>query len=75
VRGLVQRQELGLVGRHVDTDRAVGFAALAGQAEIQRVLDVLVAPAGPPARVRSVAQVTAHHLQQRGDLAGGAVDP
>ena len=43
----VVEQELRLVGRHVDVDRAVGLAALAGQAEVQRVQHLLGAPAVP----------------------------
>ena len=39
------RQELSLVCGHVDVDRAIAFAALASEAEIERFFDVLIAPA------------------------------
>src|SRR6185312_264860 len=39
------RQKFGLVGRHVDVDRAISLAAFAGQTQIQRLFDMLVAPA------------------------------
>ena len=42
--GVVMREELGLVGRHVDPDRALVQAPLAGKAEIEGLLDLLVAP-------------------------------
>ena len=32
---VVMREELGLVGRHVDVDGAIALAAFAGQAEIE----------------------------------------
>ena len=44
--GVLLVQRLGLVGRHVDAGRAVGRAALAGQAEVER----LVRPPGRRAR-------------------------
>ncbi len=37
--GVVVREELGLVGGHVDVDRAVALAAFAGQAQVQGVAD------------------------------------
>jgi hypothetical protein len=51
------RAELGLVGRHVDIDRAVALAALAAEAQIERVLDRVVAPIA-----RDGAAM--HHLEQ-----------
>ena len=42
---VVVRQKLGLVRRHVDVDRAVALASLAGEAQIECVFDRLVAPA------------------------------
>ena len=76
-------EELGLVGRHVDVHRAVALAALAGQAEVQRLLDVLVPPAAlqrvalehlekeprpPTGRVRLLAQeATPVRVQMKGD--------
>ena len=38
-------EELGLVGRHVDVDRAVVRAPLAGQAQVERVIDLAALPA------------------------------
>src|SRR5205807_3565084 len=38
-------KELGLIGRHVDVDRAISFAALARKAQVKRVFHVLVTPA------------------------------
>ena len=38
-------EELGLVGGHVDVDGAIAFAAFAGEAEVEGVLDVLALPA------------------------------
>ncbi len=51
-------KELGLVGRHVDVDRAFALAALAGEAEVERLLDGLIAPA-------SLDRTAAHHLEQQ----------
>jgi hypothetical protein len=50
---VVAGEELGLVGGDVDLDGAVAAAALAGQAEVERLLDVRrrlghVAPEGSP---------------------------
>ena len=42
---VVVGEELGLVGGHVDADRAVGLAALAGQAEVQSIAHLGRAPA------------------------------
>src|SRR5262245_33203347 len=39
------REELGFVGGHVDVDRALALAALAGEAQVEGLLDLL----GPPA--------------------------
>ena len=44
--GLVQ--DLGLVGGHVDAGRAVGRAALAGQAQVERLARPRVTPAAGP---------------------------
>ena len=76
---VVVRQKLGLVGGHVHVDRAVALAALAGQAQVERVLDRFAFPA--------VGQHFAvHHLEQQagpaaramlllaGDLIAGAHD-
>src|SRR5690625_4361139 len=41
----VMVHELGLVGRHVDMHRAFALAALAGEAEIERIMHGLGAPA------------------------------
>ena len=42
---VVVAQELGLVSGHIDVDRALAFAAFAGQAEVKRFFDLVVAPA------------------------------
>ena len=71
---VVVSQELGLVGRHVDVDRAIAQAALAGEAQVERVPDGFGAPpfgdhvalqhleqqASPPAR--RVLLVARHHV-------------
>jgi len=36
------RKKFGLIGRHVDLDRTIAFAALAGEAKIQRFMDVVL---------------------------------
>src|SRR5205085_6748274 len=55
---VVMRAELGLVGRHIDIDRAIVLAALAGEAEIERLLDRIALP--------SVLERPAlHHLEQQ----------
>ena len=41
---VVVRQELRLVRRHVDVHRAVALAALARQAQVERVVDLLALP-------------------------------
>ena len=41
---VVVRQELGLVGGDVDPRRAVAQAALAGEAQVERLVDVVVVP-------------------------------
>src|SRR5688572_9217723 len=51
------REELGLVGGHIDADRAFGLACLARETEIQRLLELLALPA---ARDRLAAQ----HLEE-----------
>src|SRR6185312_595461 len=55
---VVMREELRLVRRHVDGDRAVVLAALALQAEIECLGDRLAAPA-------VLDDVAAHHLEQQ----------
>ena len=62
-------EELGLVGGHVDVGRAVGLAALAGQAQVERVLDRVAAPAVGD---RGVA-VAVEHLEQQPRPAPGRV--
>src|SRR5215475_188003 len=44
---VIVRQELGLVGRQIDRHRALGLAALARQAQVERLFDFLAAPAIP----------------------------
>src|SRR6185312_11875268 len=41
----VMGKELGLVGRHVYTDRTISFTTLARKAEVKRILHVVIAPA------------------------------
>src|SRR6266567_9617100 len=41
---VVVREKLGFIGRHIDIDGAIALTALAGQAQVQRLLDMLVAP-------------------------------
>jgi hypothetical protein len=55
------REELGLVARDVDPHRALVQAPLAGQAEVEGVLDRLAAPA---AGDRGIA-VAVEHLEQQ----------
>src|SRR5580693_2830404 len=38
------RQELGLIGGHIHSDGTIAFATFTGKAEVDRVLDVFVAP-------------------------------
>jgi hypothetical protein len=45
VSRVVVVQELGLVGGHIDVDRAFAFADFAGQAEIKRFFNLIVFPA------------------------------
>src|SRR5579884_250857 len=54
---VVVREELRLVGRHVDADRTLVLAALAGEAEVERLLDLFRAPA-------AVEGLAAHHLEE-----------
>src|ERR671912_733212 len=54
---VVVREELGLVRRHVDADWTFRFARLAGEAEIQRVLDLCAFPSGGDG-------LPAQHLEQ-----------
>src|ERR1035437_4568036 len=42
---VVMREEFSFVGRDVDAHRTVALASLAGEAEIERVLDLFAAPA------------------------------
>ena len=56
--GVVVGHELGLVGGHVDADRAVDLAALARQAQVERLLDRLRAPAAE-------VGVALKHLEQQ----------
>ncbi len=67
--GVVVGQELGLHGGHVDLDRAVLLAALAGQAQVQRVADL----GGPPARRDRGVGVPLQHLEQQPAPAAGGV--
>ena len=57
-RRVVVVQELGLVRGHVDADRAVAAARLAGQAQVERLADLGRAPAVGD-------QVAADHLEQQ----------
>src|SRR5437868_13281699 len=41
---IVMREKLGLVARHVDVHGTVAFAALAGETQIERLLDRRLAP-------------------------------
>src|SRR5579875_1354094 len=63
----VLEEELCLVGRHVDADRAVALAALAGQAEVERVADRVRAPSVAD---RPVGVPVEHLEQQPGSPAG-----
>ena len=38
------REEFGLIGGHIDVDRAVALAALAREAQVERLFDVLILP-------------------------------
>src|ERR1700686_5057511 len=42
---IIMREEFGFVGRDVDADRTIALASLAREAEVERVLDFLAAPA------------------------------
>lgn len=46
LRLVVVGHELGLAGGHINPDGTVDLAALARQAELERVVNVLVVPAG-----------------------------
>ena len=59
--GVVVGQELGLHGGHVHLDRAVLLAALAGQAQVERVADL----GGAPARGDRGVGVPLEHLEQQ----------
>ena len=41
---VVVSEEFGLVRSHVDGDRALGFAGLAGETGVERLLDLFVLP-------------------------------
>src|ERR1039458_6187786 len=45
IRLVVMRQKFGFVGRYIDADRAIAFAAFAGEAEVERFFDGFVLPA------------------------------
>ena len=64
--GVVMRSELRLVRRHVDVDRALAFAALARQAQVERLFDVVVAPAAGHLS-------TVHQLEQQVGAAASRV--
>ena len=63
---VVVGQELGLVGRDVDLDRAVAGAPLARQAQVERLLDRLVAPAVGD-------RIALQHLEQQAGAAARRV--
>src|SRR5262249_4503911 len=42
---VVVREKLGLISGNIHFDRAIGFAAFASQAELERLFDSLVLPA------------------------------
>src|ERR1022692_2380798 len=63
---VVVRQELSFVGGHIDADRAVALAPLAGEAQIERVLHVLVAPT-------VLNHISLGHLPQQVGAASGRV--
>ncbi len=62
---VVVREELGLVGRHVDVDRALVLAGLAGQAQLEGLGDVVVAP--------TAELVPAEHLEEHPGPSPGGV--
>ena len=55
---VVVREELGLIGRHVDVHRTVALAAFAGEAQVECVLDVRVLPA-------LIERVAVQHLEEQ----------
>src|SRR5580692_4944157 len=59
-------EELGFVGGYVDADWTFGFASLAGQAEVERVLDFFAAPA-------VLDDFTLRHLPKQVSTAAGGV--
>ncbi len=65
--GVVVVEELRLVRGHVDADRAVAAAALAGQAQVERVPDLRGAPAVGDDLARQ------HLVQQPGPAARGVL--
>ena len=66
VSRVVVAQELGLVGGHIDVDRALALAAFAGQAEIKRFFNLIVAPA-------AFDDLALEHLPEQVGAAAGAV--
>ena len=64
--GVVVGEELGLVGRDVDLNRAVAGAPLAGKTQVERLLDGVVAP---PVGDR----IALEHLEQQAGAAAGRV--
>jgi FAD-dependent oxidoreductase family protein len=67
--GVVVGEELGLVRRHVDVDRAVAATALAGETEVERVVHRLRAPAVADGAVA----VAVEHLEQQAGAAARGV--
>ena len=63
---VVVREELGLVGGHVDVHRALGLASLARQAEVERLADRLALPA-------LLHRVALEHLEEQVRPAAGRV--
>ncbi len=61
---VVVRVELGLVGRHVNVDRALALATLAGQAEVERLADRLGLP-------QPFHRVALEHLEEQVGAAAG----
>ena len=66
MRLVVVRQELRAVGGDVHVGRTLGLARLAGEAQVERLLDVLVVP-------RAVDHLALEHLEQHVRAAARAV--
>src|ERR1035438_6222494 len=64
------RKELGFVGGDVDSYWAIAFAALAGEAEIERLFDFLAAPAVADDPIASTLAL-GHFPEQVGAAARG----